>query len=75
LGRVGDHVTNGVDVRIGGALLSVSDDEAAVVDLDAGALGHEALGSRTATDRHDDHVDADVIATFDGDRRRSFLGL
>ena len=50
---VADRV-HAVDAR---AHVAVDDDEAALVDLDAGAVEPDVLGARPAADRHDDLVD------------------
>ncbi len=61
-GRV-DHVADGEDAVDAGAHLAVDDDEAAVVDLDAGLLEADPAAERRAPDRDDDLVDHDRVLT------------
>src|ERR1035437_1038080 len=74
LGGVRDHVADREDVRVGGALVTVSDNEAAVVDLDVVTLAEQCLGSRATADGEDDHLDLHVVATIDEDRGGTLLG-
>ena len=63
-----DEVADGVDAVLAGAAELVDDDEAAVVDLDAGAVEAEPVGERAAADGHDDGVDLEVLAVAEVDR-------
>src|ERR1019366_8469073 len=74
LGRVGDHVAHGEDVSIGGALGAIGDDEVPIVYLDFGALTEQVLTAWSTSDRHDDHVNLDVVAALDADGGAALLG-
>ena len=57
-----DEVADRVDAVLAGAAELVDLDEAALVDLDAGAVEAELVGVRAPADRHHHGVDLDRLA-------------
>ena len=64
-----DQVTDRVDAVLAGAAHLVDHDEAALVDLHAGAVEAELVGERAPADRHDHGVDLDRLALAERHRR------
>ena len=75
LRRAGHDVTDGEDVGVRGAHVAVGHDEAAVVNLDAGALAKETLGAGATADRDDHHVNVEVVGTVEGHGGALLTGL
>jgi hypothetical protein len=76
--RLAHHVTDGEDVRHGGALLLVHRDEPALVDPDAGALGADAPAVGLAADRHEQLVEDAVggsVGAVEGHPQPGRLGF
>ncbi len=77
--RLTDHVADGEDVRLAGALLVVDGDEAAIVHRDARLFGVDQLAVRTPADR-DQHLVEGVggrlaLVVLEGDLQPALLRL
>ena len=70
----GDDVADRAHAVDAGALVLVGRHEAALVDLDAEPVGHQALGARAPAHRHDDRLDVERLVARLHRRRRPVPG-